>query len=1629
MQATDVEAGDIAWKPAASVWEGLPPHTVVYDVLTGEEPLPGTLAPSLTELVDGLGRGYFNSEWSELRPAAQDMASREQLAATLPQMTRGSTTRSAPLPAPLHSDAQLAFTGKLESLEYLRTLDAAEVNLLSDVTDDVANRLNSAFTHGEWIQGGVQPDVSDSVTLGLHAPGAAYAKRFRSGSGVSGGTNSVASAKYAEPMVAYIARVSVEGRLGRSGDTAAKTGRTEVRFVVAFPKSHAAAYEVAQDAAGHQVFTRPAPVTEALTPPVVEHTASVAEHPATVTEPVTEHPAPATEHPAIVTETLTAPAPETDQAHPAALTTKAPAPLAFQPPERVTGGKRIGTGDAVVQFDDETALVKALKTELSGTFGDRWGQVEGDVNLFFDGAVLQPKTAGLTAGERWGSSFTAGPVTADIRITAAEAEMTEYLRTEKNFEFEQGTESSAAATTSKDTTSRRTLWQRMVVKAPHTAATLARMRHTDSLTGRTFDFRSGVISKNKTVEPAALFKGRVTYTVEVKITHLVPGLGGERTFTVASDGSFAFPARDLPLDPATGMAPRAGTSYQPPRRIQDSQALGATDIVLNVSPPKAAATTAGTTAAAVPGDLREAVLQQLDGAGHKAFGSARGWRTARGKLLDRLPASEFQRRLKQMTEGQPWTVRVNGRQVVISASVKEMRHADNTKATEFNSATVGVVGAGRTQEHLGEPQVVATGTNVTVVGTTDPIGATPVEVFAGGTLAHTTQVEKIAESSTVTRTAVGTKSKVPGSVFDGVAQLHFEFRESWRPFGRTVDKRVAPRTRDLQRRIGELRDALATHSATDPAGKAALDARRDLDQALTDQTRQIRAAVDGKRTTTDGGAVFSAMTRRAFGVRKRTFADAEIGFQALVETADAVKTADAVTARFDAPPPGTVRTPPAKDAEPPAATSIPKPPESVWKEGMSGGQLVRDLPDMRSVRGLLDTEGRKAYAGAWDHVTGNGKRRADLVMDAFPKDRLMSGLPRMTRGEELTSEPFLINGRKAWVSAKAEIVGLTHLRDEAKAEVALATENSAQFSRRGLHSRQVYLVGQLGALASASDAKLGAAATFGGGVRRRTRGDQAAGGRVFTNAKIPTPLEHFDGNVKLTFTFHYGSGAAGQAAGIVPFGLSVPLTEITEHVTEVAGHLFLPPEPVKPAVREAVPTTTTITPHPETAPETDTAPADTAPTDTAPSDTAPSDTLTTDTAPADTTADTTVTVDDDAALTADDGTVVTTPASALTETATDLRTDTAPAPAPAVVAAPPPPPVRPSRTVRRDVHVPATILEEPEPVEEAVLTGPHGLSAEPVTTPAPAPSVHAAVSLDATTSLDAAPSVHPAAPPSAATRFEAVRQQHPAPIAQNPRWTMWGHSGATPETSSYAVAFDALDLRGVYVPPAPGQGIGAWHWHVGDGTEAVAVTPLTLRSPGRPEQAPPASGAPGLSAAPATAHESLNSALDAAPWSGGLHWRADTGDLYVFGPPGPDAQASAFTGGLLPSGDELVHPAAHARTGGDGDSAWVTATRDIEWLRGQAGTEEGATGNGVLGRYGWRYDIAAPGGVDVNVTLDLAAPHPERQEVLFPGGVDGRYIRGAQRLKEGRPVGPYLTNPGFEENRQPGTAKTEGKQG
>ncbi len=60
----------------------------------------------------------------------------------------------------------------------------------------------------------------------------------------------------------------------------------------------------------------------------------------------------------------------------------------------------------------------------------------------------------------------------------------------------------------------------------------------------------------------------------------------------------------------------------------------------------------------------------------------------------------------------------------------------------------------------------------------------------------------------------------------------------------------------------------------------------------------------------------------------------------------------------------------------------------------------------------------------------------------------------------------------------------------------------------------------------------------------------------------------------------------------------------------------------------------------------------------------------------------------------------------------------------------------------------------------------------------------------------------------------------------------------------------------------------------------------------------------------------------------------------------------------------------------------------------------------------YRYDIEAPGGIDVNKTLGSHI-HEGENEIAFPGGVAPRFIKGVYQVNPDGGLGEWIPNPGF----------------
>jgi hypothetical protein len=267
-------------------------------------------------------------------------------------------------------------------------------------------------------------------------------------------------------------------------------------------------------------------------------------------------------------------------------------------------------------------------------------------------------------------------------------------------------------------------------------------------------------------------------------------------------------------------------------------------------------------------------------------------------------------------------------------------------------------------------------------------------------------------------------------------------------------------------------------------------------------------------------------------------------------------------------------------------------------------------------------------------------------------------------------------------------------------------------------------------------------------------------------------------------------------------------------------------------------------------------------------------------------------------------------------------------------------------------------------------------------------------------------------------------------VIQNERWSVWGQGAEDPEVRVFVAESEALGgLRGQYDagPPRAGQ-VGdsqgrlysegpAWNWYLPGGSAPVGssrpesdVRSELSQDPGAPVSVP--------SPHPVTDHPPVDPAITAAQpeiLGAGLphqmKWRSDGGDapLHKFSEKAPE---EVFRDGLRPKGGRLGHLLEHVYRSPP-DTAYVSTTRDRDYVHHSALNNPGAAAS-LHARYRYRYDVVLPGGIDVNATLDIASPFPDQEEVVFPGGIHVRFIRGMQPLVNGSAIGEYVANPDFD---------------
>ena len=132
----------------------------------------------------------------------------------------------------------------------------------------------------------------------------------------------------------------------------------------------------------------------------------------------------------------------------------------------------------------------------------------------------------------------------------------------------------------------------------------------------------------------------------------------------------------------------------------------------------------------------------------------------------------------------------------------------------------------------------------------------------------------------------------------------------------------------------------------------------------------------------------------------------------------------------------------------------------------------------------------------------------------------------------------------------------------------------------------------------------------------------------------------------------------------------------------------------------------------------------------------------------------------------------------------------------------------------------------------------------------------------------------------------------------------------------------------------------------------------------------------------------------------GVVWAKGSGKVRRLDSRGPGAM---YHEGFVPKGNDL-DLGAHVDYNSP-QAAYVSTTTDVDYA-----LENAADGD-------WEYDIDAPGGVDVNATLEKNQ-YSKESEIAYPGGIQPERIRGAWQIKRD-PVtgemtrGEYIPNPNY----------------
>ena len=774
----------------------------------------------------------------------------------------------------------------------------------------------------------------------------------------------------------------------------------------------------------------------------------------------------------------------------------APAQL-HDAPQRITQRGAMGGSDTVLSLGaDDTRLLRSIEAALT----THAGTIEDDdamrLRQRFDPFTVKAELSRLSRGGELTETVSVNGWSGTVTVRPRLKNFT-HTETVKGFEFELGSQLRGATGISRDTRTRHIFGANARFKVPHVNITGGYNRLFDSSTRLTATGVGSTSSRGKSVEAAGVFTGDADFTVHYDLSKL-----GRRLkipdCNVTLHPTIAVPLRDAPQQGHA--APPVPHPIEVPTRIRATERLGSSDIVTDVYP-------------VFPGTDQQVSLQatvnQLNHPGHRTLGS--DWPGMRAKILDALDPGRLQPKLKPMMSGHQIVIDHGRSRVRISASVNAIKQKGNTAATEFTSGTSVQNSITRADDDSTAKTSQNHNTTVTALATSNPFSS-GAALVGGGRGTRAWGQERLHAQTGSTTAGMTTKSKMPGSVNDGVANLIV-----------TMERRPLLCLGGPERIVPEPAPRLHGGGTRTRAGRSAGKALRSVQR---------------------------------LGTSKRTVAVTRVGFESTVQASEG-QPASTVRA-FTAPGPGARQAMP-KDpmTGPPVPVPVPVriPPRRLWTGGMRDLDVVRWLSDSSGVQDILRSIG-PAFFGkqTWKRLEG-------LSRSTLGHSQLSSKLGIATRGEELgTPEPgHLYGSSRAGVSGAVRLLRLEYRGTESAVELSPANETVSSTGSSRLDWAAWGGSARIGVMANAGNAE--ASMIFTGSVQRRESYGVARtnGGRVIASAKFNTPMARYDGYAEVTLTFRNGDRTR-QESGIVPVTIDIPVQETTAGTVPSDHYLVFSPQ-------------------------------------------------------------------------------------------------------------------------------------------------------------------------------------------------------------------------------------------------------------------------------------------------------------------------------------------------------------------------------------------------------------------------------------------------------------------------------------